>query len=73
MCSAGAERDVHFVRDVACSSDVHFVREAEHITSLCADGAIHHCAITRHHIGKVDTSFFLAPPPLLCYNTHKGW
>ena len=56
MCSAGAERDVHFVRDVACGSDVRCAREAEHITSLCADGAIHHCAIARHHIGKADTS-----------------
>ena len=43
MCSAPAERDVHFVRDVAFGSDVHFVREdAEHITSLCDEGAIHH-------------------------------
>ena len=43
MCSACAERDVHFVRDVSFGSDVRFAREdAEHITSLCAAGAIHH-------------------------------
>ena len=36
MCSAPAERDAHFVRDVAFGSDVHVAREeAEHITSLC--------------------------------------
>ena len=43
MCSACAERDAHFVRDVSFGSDVRFAREdAEHITSLCANGAIHH-------------------------------
>jgi len=43
MCSAPAERDVHFVRDVSFGSDVRFAREdAEHITSLCTAGAIHH-------------------------------
>ena len=43
MCSACAERDVHFVRDVCFASDVRFAREdAEHITSLCDEGAIHH-------------------------------
>ena len=37
MCSAYAERDAHFVRDVSFGSDVRFAREdAEHITSLCA-------------------------------------
>ena len=37
MCSAFAERDVHFVRDVSFGSDVRFAREyAEDITSLCA-------------------------------------
>ena len=46
MCSACAERDVHFVRDVCFASDVRFAREdAEHITSLCDEGAIHHCAM----------------------------
>ena len=58
MCSAGAERDVHFVRDVACGSDVRCVREAEHITSLCAAGAIHHCASAQHHCGVADASLF---------------
>jgi len=36
MCSAPAERDVHFVRDVSFGNDVRFAREdAEDITSLC--------------------------------------
>ena len=43
MCSTPAERDAHFGRDVCFASDVRFAREdAEHITSLCAKGAIHH-------------------------------
>ena len=43
MCSACAERDVPLGRDVCFASDVRFAREgAEHITSLCAKGAIHH-------------------------------
>ena len=45
MCSARAERDVPFGRDVACGSDVRFAREksgTHHITLRL--GAIHHCA-----------------------------
>ncbi len=43
MCSAYAERDAHFVRDVALGSYVRLAREtAERITSLCAVGAILH-------------------------------
>ena len=42
MCSARAERDVPLGRDVCSASDVPFGREAEHITSLCAKGALHH-------------------------------
>ena len=43
MCSAYAERDAYCVRDVTFGSDVRFAREdAEHITSLCDEGAIHH-------------------------------
>jgi len=58
MCSACAERDVHFVRDVAFGSDVRFAREdAEHITSLCAAGAI-------HHYGEAITSLRLAATSL---------
>ena len=50
MCSAYAERDVPFGRDVCFASDVRFAREdAEHITSLCDEGAI-------HHYGKAITS-----------------
>ena len=59
MCSACAERDVHFVRDVSFGSDVRFAREdAEHITSLCDEGAIHHCALALHRFGEADTSLF---------------
>ena len=59
MCSAYAERDVHFVRDVSFGSDVRFAREdAEHITSLCDEGAIHHCASALHHYGEAITSLF---------------
>ena len=46
-------------RDVCFASDVRFAREdAEHITSLCDEGAIHHCAIALHHFGVADTSLF---------------
>jgi len=46
-------------RDVCFASDVRFAREeAEHITSLCDEGAIHHCAIALHHFGAADTSLF---------------
>ena len=31
---------------------------AKHITSLCDEGAIHHCAIALHHFGAADTSLF---------------
>ena len=45
-CVPQAERDVHFVSDVCFASDVRFAREdAEHTTSLCDEGAIHHCAM----------------------------
>ena len=44
MCSARAERDVHFVRDACFASDVHFAREdAEHITSPRPAGATSLC------------------------------
>lgn len=48
MCSAAAERDVHFVRDVSYGSDVRLrhVMEAEHISSLCGKAAIHHYAVS---------------------------
>ena len=43
-CVPQAERDVHFVRDVAFGSDVRFAREdAEHITS-------HHFATKEQYI-----------------------
>ena len=59
MCSASAEREAHFVRDVSFGSDVRFAREdAEHITSLCARGTIHHCALALHHYGGAITSLF---------------
>ena len=47
MCSAPAERDAHFVRE-----------DAEHITSLCDEGAI-------HHYGEAITSLRLAATSLL--------
>ena len=63
MCSACAERDAHFVRDVSFGSDVRFAREdAEHITSLCTAGAIHHCALALHHCDEVATSLFTNSP-----------
>ena len=74
MCSACAERDVPFGRDVCFASDVRFARVAEHITSLCAKGAIHHYgeAITslrqRRNITK---EFPLALPTILWYNGAK--
>ena len=71
MCSACAERDAHCVRDVAFGSDVHFAREdAEHITSLCAEGAIHHCgeAITSLRRSRYIT---LYKRPKVCYNKIK--
>ena len=58
MCSAYAERDAHFVRDVCVASDVRFAREdVEHITSLGANGAI-------HHYGEAITSLRLAATSL---------
>ena len=58
-CVPQAERDVPLGRDVCFASDVRFAREeAEHITSLCDEGAIHHCAIALHHFGAADTSLF---------------
>ena len=75
MCSACAERDVPFGRDVCFASDVRFAREdAEHITSLCDEGAIHHCALALHHYGEAITSLrrsryiTLDKRPKLCYN-----
>ena len=49
-CVLWAERDAHFVRDVSLGSAVRFAREKEHITSLCAIGAIHHFATALHHL-----------------------
>ena len=58
MCSAPAERDAHFVRDVSFGNDVRYAREdAEHITSLCTAGAI-------HHYGEAITSLRLAATSL---------
>ena len=55
MCSALAERDVPFGRDVCFASDVRFAREkAEHITSLCDEGA-------KHHYGEAITSLRRQP------------
>ena len=67
-CVPQAERDVHFARDVAFGSDVRFAREdAEHITSLCDEGAIHHYgeAITSLRRSRYIT---LYKQPKVCYN-----
>ncbi len=45
--------------DVSFGRDVRFARDAEHITSLCTEGAIHHCAkhnITCHEAAYITTS-----------------
>ena len=72
MCSACAERDAHFVRDVSFGSDVRFAREdAEHITSLCDEGAIHHCASALYHYGKAITSLFTNSPKSAIINPER--
>ncbi len=44
-------------------SDIRFAREeAEHITSLCTAGAIHHCAQAQYHYGGAATSLFIDSP-----------
>ena len=50
MCSAFAERDAHFVRDVRLRR-VMCLRAwvAEHITSLCGEAAKHHCEQSEQH------------------------
>ena len=72
MCSACAERDVPFGRDVCFASDVRFAREdAEHITSLCAAGAIHHCALALYHYGEAITSLFTTTPKYAIINPER--
>ena len=62
-CVPQAERDAHFVSDVSFGSDVRFAHEdAEHITSLCDEGAKHRCASARHHYGEAITSLFTSVP-----------
>ena len=73
MCSARAERDAHDLRDVSFGSDVRFAREdAEHITSLCDEGAIHHCALALHHYGEAITSLFTNSPKCAIINSENG-
>jgi len=70
MCSACTERDAHFVRDVSFGSDVRFARkDAEHITSLCTAGAIHHCASALHHYGE---AICYTPITLNPFRIHKS-
>ena len=45
---------VMFPSEVMCASRV----SKEHITSLCDEGAIHHCALALHHYGEAITSLF---------------
>ena len=63
MCSAPAERDVPFGRDVCFANDVRFARVAEHITSLCAKGAIHHYGEAITSLRLAATSLLLTPHP----------
>ena len=51
----------------ASPRDVRFARIKEHITSLCAIGAIHHCAIALHHLPLM-ANITLYKRPKLCYN-----
>ena len=74
MCSACAERDAHFGRDVCFASDVRFAREdAEHITSLCTADAIHHCASALHHYGEAITSLFTNSPKFDIIKPERRW
>ena len=77
-CVPQAERDAPLGRDVCFASDVRFAREeAEHITSLCDEVAIHHYgeAITslrqrRNITPKTPATSSrkkLAISPILCY------
>ena len=61
MCSADAERDAPFGRDVCFANDVRFARVAEHITSLCANGAIHHYGEAITSLRLTATSLLLTP------------
>ena len=51
----------------ASPCDVPFGRVKEHITSLCAVGATHHCAIALHHL-PTRANITLYKRPKLCYN-----
>ena len=51
----------------ASPRDVRFARIKEHITSLCAIGAIHHCAIALHHL-PTRANITLYKRPKLYYN-----
>ena len=53
--------DEAYGSDVFFASDVRFARVAEHITSRCANGAI-------HHYGEAITSLRLAATSLLLTN-----
>ena len=61
MCSAYAERDAHFARE-----------DAEHITSLCAAGAIHHDgeAITSLRLAAI--SLFTNAPKYVIIKPRKA-
>ena len=51
----------------ASPCDVPFGRVKEYITSLCAVGATHHCAIALHHL-PARANITLYKRPKLCYN-----
>ena len=74
MCSAYAERDVPFVRDVCFASDVRFAREdAEHITSLCAAGAIHHDGEAITSLRLAATLLFTNAPKSDIIKSERRW
>ena len=62
MCSAYAERDVRFARE-----------DAEHITSLCDEGAIHRYgeAITSLRLAAI--SLFTNAPKYVIIKSERRW
>ena len=71
-CVPQAERDVPFGRDVCFASDVRFAREdAEHITSLCAKGAIHHYGKAITSLRLAATSLFTNSPNYAIINSER--
>ncbi|MBO7275101.1 MAG: hypothetical protein J6V15_01875, partial [Clostridia bacterium] len=51
------------------ASDVRFARDKEHVTSLCAKGAIHHYGKAITSLRLAATSLFYRPEQMMRYNT----